>query len=651
MKNTLCAFFAVLFGFGAIVTNAQELAYTPAKSTFQLWAPTAEDAVVSLYSSGSGGNAIKTVTMQKADSGYWRCSIDGDRKGMFYTFKIKYKGRYLAETPGIWAKAVGVNGNRAAIIDMAETNPAGWENDTRPPLAHPADIIIYEMHHRDFSIDPNSGMKNKGKFMALTETGTKSADGLSTGLDHLKELGINCVQMLPSYDFDFIDETTDSGQNWGYCPKNFNVPDGSYATDPYTPATRIKEFKSMVQTLHRNGIRVIMDVVYHQTSYTDANMQRIPFANGGGSCLDLTYPDFFYRYYPDGVTPSTASHTSYDIASEKPEVRNFIVESVKYWAAEYHVDGFRFDRMGLLDLTTMNLVRSELDRIDPTIFIVGEGWNAASALPAAQRTTIINGLQSPGIAVFSGDIRDALKGGNANSSSKGFVQGSTGEAEMLKFCIGGATQRINSKEPYANNPGEISNYASCHDGCCLLDFLTATSPDATPDQLMRYNFLAQTIVFTAQGAPLILSGEELYHTKHGYNDTNGKPDSINQILWANKKTYSRVFDYYRNLIALRKAHPAFRMPTTQDVAKNLTFLSTPSDLQIAFTLNGAATGDSWKNILVAFNGSGSAAAITIPAGTWTVVCDDAAIDLDGLGQVVGGSVTLKPSSAFIAYIK
>jgi len=683
-KNMLRVFFAVIFVLGAITTNAQDkvyvckndgtideyntgdvlslsvdpptttamqndgLVYTPAKSTFQLWAPTADGAVVSLYSAGSGGSAVKTVTMTKADNGYWNCAVDGDQKGMFYTFKIMYNGKYLAETPGIWAKALGVNGNRAAIIDMAETNPAGWDSDTRPPLANFTDIIIYEMHIRDFSIDPNSGMTNKGKFMALTETGTKSADGLPTGLDHLKELGVTHVQIMPPFDFDYLDETK-TGQNWGYASKNFNAPDGSYSTDPYTPAVRIKEFKSMVQTLHKNGIRVMMDVVYHQTSYANANMAKIPLGNGGGSCFDLTYPDFFYRYYANGA-PSIGSLTSYDLASEKPEVRNYIVESVKYWVNEYHVDGFRFDLMGLTDLTTMNLIRSELDKIDPSIYIVGEGWDTDSALPSAQRTTVANGLKSPRIAVFSGDIRDALKGGNANSSSKGFVQGAS-EAGIMKFCISGATQNISgvAKAPYANSPGEVSNYASCHDGCCLLDFLTATSPTATADQLMRYNFLAQTIVFTSQGVPLILSGEELYRTKQGYNDTNGKSDAINEILWANKKIYSRVFDYYKNLIAMRKAHPAFRMTSTQAVAGNLSFLTTPSNLQIAYTLNGAAAGDSWKNIVVVFNGSGNAATVTIPAGTWTVVCDDAAIDLNGLRQVSGGGVSVKASSAFIAY--
>jgi len=691
-KKIFHYFFSVVFALGAIAMNAQdkvyvcknngtideyniddvlslsvdppittaiqnnELVYTPEKSIFQLWAPTADDAILSLYSAGLGGSPIKTFSMTRDNNGYWHCELDGDQKGLFYTFKIMYNGKYLAETPGIWAKALGPNGNRAAIVNMAETNPPGWETDTRPPLANPTDIIIYEMHHRDFSVDPNSGMTNKGKFLALTETGTKSIDGLSTGIDHLKELGITHVQILPSFDFDWVDETklnqaSYDKYNWGYAPKNYNAPEGSYSTDPATPTVRINEFKRMVQALHKNGIRVIMDVVYNHTSSSTSNLTSILNVEDGGSCFELTYPKFFYRHYADG-TLSNGSGLRNDLASEEPEVRNYIVESVKYWATEYHVDGFRFDLMGVHDITTMNTVRAELDKIDPGIYILGEGWDRDSALPAAKRATVANALQFPGIAVFSGDIRDAIKGGNANASSKGFVQGATGQAGILKFCICGATQTIGvTKSPYANNPDEVVNYATCHDGCCLLDFLKATVPTATDDQLLRFNFLAQTIVFTSQGVVLMQAGEELYRTKQGWNDTNNKGDAVNQILWANKKTYSRVYDYYRNLIALRKAHRAFRMPTTQDVANNLSFLTTPSNLQIAYTLNGSAAGDSWKNIVVAFNGSGSSATITIPAGNWTVVCDDAAIDLDGLGEVAGGSITLKPTSAFIAYIK
>ena len=612
-----------------------ELIYTSAKSTFNLWAPTAEDVVLSFYSEGIGGAPVKTVSMKKADGGYWDYEESGDLKGMFYTFKIWFDGKFLAETPGIWAKATGVNGERAAIINMAETNPSGWELDNRPALKNFTDIVIYELHHRDFSIDPNSGITNKGKFLAFTETGTKSAEGLSTGIDHLKELGITHVHLLPSFDFASIDENRLdlNVYNWGYDPQNYNVPEGSFSTNPFDPTVRIREFKQMVQALHSNGFRVILDVVYNHTS----SASRSPFA--------LTVPQYFYRYNADGSL-SNGSGCGNEVASEKEMARRYIVESVKYWAKEYRIDGFRFDLMGLHDIETMNKIRSELDEIDPNIFLYGEGWIVgSSALPSNQRSVKGNGLNFPSIAVFSDDIRNAIKGNN--TSDRGFACGATGTEQTLKFGICGATQNI-SKTPYANHPHEVINYVTCHDNHCLYDKLKLSVPNATEDELIRFNLLAQTIVFTSQGVPFIFAGEELYRTKQGNGNSYKSSDAVNQILWANKKTYSRVFEYYRDLIALRKAHPAFRMTKAEDIANNLKFFATGS-LVVAFTLNGNAVGDSWSSIVVAFNGNRNSAAFNLPEGVWTVVCDDAAIDLNGMGQVAGGSITLKPSSAFIAY--
>ena len=620
----------------AVEARNYELIYTPAKSSFSVWAPTAEDVALTFYTEGSGGIPIKTVSMKKTDGGYWDWEEFGDLKGKFYTFKIWFEGKFLAETPGIWAKAVGVNGNRAMVVDMADTNPDGWEQDTRPPLENFTDIVIYEMHHRDFSIEPNSGMVNKGKYLALTETGTKSIDGLSTGIDHLKELGVTHIHLLPSFDFASIDEARLdlNVYNWGYDPKNFNVPDGSFSTNPHDPVVRIKEFKQMVQSLHNNGFRVILDVVYNHTSSASSS----PFA--------LTVPNYFYRYTSDGKL-SNGSGCGNETASEKEAMSRYIVESVKYWAKEYRIDGFRFDLMGLHDIETMNRVRAELDLIDPTIFLYGEGWIVGSStLPASQQSLKSNGLKFPGIAVFSDDLRNAIRG--SSSSVAGFAVGVSGQDQMLKFGICGATQNV-SKSPYANNPDEVINYVTCHDNRCLFDRLTATAPkDATADELIRFNLLAQTIVFTSQGVPFIFAGEELYRTKKGIDNSYKSPDDVNQILWENKKTYSRVFEYYRNLIALRKAHPAFRMTTKEDVAKNLKFLTTDSSRRVAFTLDGNAVNDSWGNIVVVFNGDRNDAPFTLPEGNWTVVCDDAAINLDSQTQV-SGNIMLKASSAFIAY--
>ena len=345
----------------------EEMVYTPEATQFALWAPTAEEVNLKLYTKGVGGEPTQTLPMKAAEEGLWRTSVDGDLNGQFYTFDVKVKGNWLGDTPGVWAKAVGVNGNRGAIIDLKATDPEGWEQDVRPELKSFADIVLYEMHHRDFSIDSLSGITHRGKFLALTEEGTKTVRGQKTGIDHLKELGVTHVHILPSFDYSSVDETKlDTPQyNWGYDPKNYNVPDGSYSTDPYTPDVRIREFKQMVMALHEAGIRVVMDVVYNHTAITD------------GGNFERTVPGYFYRQNPEGGF-ANASACGNETASERAMVRKFMVESVKYWVEEYHVDGFRFDLMGIHDLETMRAIRKALDEIDPTIYIYGEGWAAGA---------------------------------------------------------------------------------------------------------------------------------------------------------------------------------------------------------------------------------------------------------------------------------
>ncbi|MDD3320734.1 MAG: type I pullulanase, partial [Paludibacter sp.] len=377
-----------------------ELTYSPHASKFRVWAPTASQVKILLYDNGYEGGAYEVLDMDRAEMGTWTLKIDKDLKGKFYTFQIKVNEAWLDETPGMWVKATGVNGKRAAIIDFADTNPEGWENDKRPALDKFTDISLYEVHIRDFSVAPNSGMINKGKFLAFTEHGTKNTAGDATGIDHLKELGITHVHILPAFDFASIDETklNENKYNWGYDPLNYNVPEGSYSTNPYNPVTRITEFKQMVQSLHKSGIRVIMDVVYNHT------------AMGKNSHLDLLAPGYFYRMNADS-TWSNASGCGNETASERPMMRKFMVESVVYWATEYHVDGFRFDLMGIHDIETMNEIRAALNKIDPTIFIYGEGWTAASSPLAVDKSALKkNAKQLDNIAVFSDNIRHALRG-------------------------------------------------------------------------------------------------------------------------------------------------------------------------------------------------------------------------------------------------
>lgn len=626
-----------------------EIAYRPEQSVFTLWAPTASNARLNLYSSGEGGEPEEQLEMQMADDGTWRIWVDRDLKGSFYTFQIEKDGNWLNETPGIWAKAVGINGNRAAIIDWQETNPEGWDSDKAPDLPMYSDIILYELHHRDFSIAPNSGIKNKGKFLALTETGTKTPEGESSGIDHLKELGVTHVHILPSFDFATVDETRleDNDYNWGYDPKNYNVPDGSYSTDPANPVTRIREFKEMVKSLHENGLRIVLDVVYNHTASTDE------------SNFNLTVPGYFYRQNPDG-SYSNASGCGNETASEREMVRQYIVESVKFWAKEYHIDGFRFDLMGVHDIETMNRVREELQKIDPTIFVYGEGWTGGdSPLPEEKRAVKDNIDQMEGIAAFCDDFRDGVRGSTFDEKLPGYASGNIdGNFEPVKFGIVGGTEHpqvdynglLYSSKPYAAAPSQVVNFVACHDGYCVVDKLKlSVEGEHAADELLPIDKLIHTIMLTAQGIPFIRGGEEVMQDKKGEPNSFRSPDSINEIDWSLKAKNRDFFDYIKGVIALRKAHPAFRIPTVEGVQQWLHFLDTGDSGVIAYTLGEYANGDEWKEILVAYNGNRHEAEIHIPGEEWTVVCRNGEIHLDSEEHLSGGNVKIAPSSALILY--
>lgn len=612
-----------------------------------LWAPMAEAVEVRIYESGEGGRPERVVGMKQAPGEVvWRTSLKGKLYGKFYTFRIKTDGKWLDETPGLWAKAVGVNGNRAAVIDMNNTNPEGWENDVRPPLKEFTDIVLYEMHFRDFSIDTTSGIRERGKFLALTEEGTHNPEGLKTGIGHLKELGITHVHILPSFDFGSINETTlyENKYNWGYDPKNYNAPEGSYSTDPYDPAVRIREMKQMVQALHRNGIRVIMDVVYNHTYVTE------------NSNFNLVVPGYYYRHNADG-SYSDASNCGNETASEREMVRRYIIASALYWVKEYHIDGFRFDLMGIHDLETMNGLRYALNQVDPSIFVYGEGWTAGpSPYPEEKRAMKANAPQMDGIAVFNDDVRDAVKGSYKNDSDRGFASGGAGLEESVKFGIVGATRhpqidysQVNySEAPYALTPWQSINYVSSHDDLCLVDKLKVANPEDTPEEeLLKQDKLAQTIIFTSQGVPFMFNGEEVFRSKQGVHNSFESPDSINQINWINKSTYYDLFTYYRDLIALRRNHPAFRIPTAEGIRQHLHFLAQPEENVIVYTLSDYANGDEWEEILVAFNGNGESKLIVIPENKWTVICRDGKIDENGMGTLPGGPVSLAPTGALL----
>ena len=624
-----------------------EMEYSPIETKFTLWAPTAEEVRVLLYDSGNEGSAYQTLSLEMGEDGIWNTSIKEDLKGKFYTFNVKVNGKWLGDTPGIMAKAVGVNGKRAAVIDLRSTDPEGWANDVRPLLKDYADIIVYEMHHRDFSLDSVSGIRNKGKFLALTELGTTTSQGEKTGIDHLKELGVTHVHILPSYDYASVDESKpDKAQyNWGYDPQNYNVPDGSYSTDPYKPDVRIKEFKQMVQALHKAGIRVVLDVVYNHTFNTEE------------SNFERTVPGYFYRQTKDGK-PANGSGCGNETASDRAMMRKYMVESVLYWINEFHIDGFRFDLMGIHDIETMNEIRAAVDKIDPSIFIYGEGWAAsAPQLDQEELAMKANIYKMPRIAAFSDEMRDGLRGGWDDDRKGAFLIGQPGHEMSIKFGLVGAVkhpQVINdsvnySKEPWALQPTQMISYVSCHDDMCLADRLKATMPDATDEERASLHKLAETFVFTSQGVPFIFAGDEMMRDKKGIHNSYNSPDSINTIDWRNKTIHHNVFDYVRELITLRKNHPAFRMGDADKVRQYMEFLPVEGSNLVAFILKDNANGDSWKNIIVAFNSRKEPAKLSIPAGRYTIVCKDGKIKQSGMGQVSGNEIIVPARSAMIIH--
>ena len=607
-----------------------EMLFAKDKTVFTLNSP--DKPTLRLYDNGTDGKAIKTIRMKKAEDGLWRAEVKGDISGKFYTFDTGN-----GECPGLFAKAVGVNGNRAAVVDMRSTDPSGWLQDKRPPLKSPCDLIIYEFHHRDFSIDPSSGLQHKGKFLALTEP---------KATDYLKSLGVNAIHILPSFDYASVDETRlDTPQyNWGYDPKNYNVPEGSYSTDPYLPTARIKEFKQMVQALHKAGIRVILDVVYNHTfDIKNSNFQRIN-------------PDYFYRKTADGKY-SDGSGCGNETASEKPLMREYMIESAKYWAEEYHIDGFRFDLMGVHDIETMNLIRKELNKIDPSIYIYGEGWSAGScAYPTEKLAMKANTRQLNGIGAFCDDMRDALRGPFSDDHKGGFLAGVENLEESIKFGIVGAIShpqidmaKVNySKEPWTNSPAQMISYVSCHDDMCLTDRLRSSIPGINEDELIRLDLLAQTAVLTSQGVPFILCGEEMLRDKKGVHNSYKSPDSINRLDWNNLKKYPEVFSYYSGLIALRKAHPAFRMGDADMVRRHLEFLDAPKGV-VAFRLKDNAGGDSWKDITVILNSNKKVEEISVPEGEYTAVVKDGKVDSRGLATFSGTRIHVAPQTAMILH--
>lgn len=638
LKTLLLSFLTTCTAHSVVAQTLGGVEYSPKATTFHITTSPEVKKVNVLLSDTDSDSPTEQLTkqMKRVGAGKWELTVKSDLKGKYYLFSV-YNSAQPDNTPGIFAKAVGVNGKRGAIVDLRDTDPEGWADDVRPTLNDPCDLVIYEMHHRDFSVDLSSGLKHKGKYLALTEP---------KAIEHLQRLGVNAVHILPSFDYASVDESKpDVPQyNWGYDPLNYNVPEGSYSTDAATPTTRIREFKQMVQALHRAGIRVILDVVYNHTF--DIN----------GSNFQKTYPDYFYRKTAEGKY-SDGSGCGNETASEKPLMREFMKESVEYWVKEYHIDGFRFDLMGVHDIETMNEIRAMVDKIDPSIYIYGEGWSAGScAYPQEKLAMKANTKQLNGIGAFCDDMRDALRGPFSDDHKGGFLIGEPDQEESIKFGIVGAIAhpqidmtKVNySREAWTNEPSQMVAYVSCHDDMCLTDRLRATVPYITDDELIRLDLLAQTAVLTSQGVPFILSGEEMLRDKKSVHNSFRSPDSINRLDWNNLKRYPQVFDYYAGLIALRKAHSAFRMGKAEEVRKHLEFVDAPKGV-VAFRLKDNAGGDAWRNIYVVLNSQKTPQNVKVAEGSYTTVVANGKVNADGLGLISGTTLTVAPQSALIVH--
>ena len=617
-------------------TRIEEMCYTPEKTSFEVWAPTAESAVVRLY---NGDTLAEEVAMCKGDNGLWNVEVEGDKKGMYYAFQVTVEGNTLKETAGIFARALDVNGNRGAIIDMRDTDPKGWSEDKRPEVK-PSEIVIYEMHYRDMTAHESAGSSNPGKYIAMAEHGTRSHEGLATGIDHLCEMGVTHVHLLPTADFGSIDESKPTNQyNWGYEPKNYNAPEGTYSTDPANPVARILELKTLVKAMHDAGLCVVLDVVYNHTTLTE---------NCG---FELTVPGYFYRMREDGSF-ADGSGCGNETASDKPMMRKYMVESLEYWVKEYHIDGFRFDLMAIHDIETMNLIRKRLEALNPDILLYGEGWAASAPLYdesklAFKRYT----YQMPGVAAFSDDIRNALRG-TLDLSQGGFIHGVEGNKEALKFGLVGGVEHpeVNHSEAaWCAEPRQHISYVTCHDDHNLRDRLEHLSPDATEEELLKMAKLAHMGVFTSQGVPFIFCGEEMYRSKRGEKNTYNMPDEYNAIDWALKSQYSDLVEFCKGLIAMRKEHPAFSLGTAEAVRNHLSFIESDNEAAVGFVIDNLEGIDTAKRIVVLMNGSREGVEFDIPAGTYKWISDGDSVHAKGMGifNCESGKVNVAPISGII----
>ena len=617
--------------------------YTPEQTTFKVWSPEAGSVRLNLFTTGNdtevGAQSLGVYNLtQDAFTGVWTVTVKGDLNGIYYTYTIGANGKFT-ETQDVYSKATGVNGKRSMVIDLDSTDPEGWDTDKHVLFDSAQEAVVWEVHVRDFSIAKNSGVseENKGKYLAFTEGGTKlnsdtSAEAISTGVDYLVKSGINCVQLMPVYDFGSVDETikgNPANRNWGYDPVNYNVPEGSYSSNPYDGSTRVTEFKQMIQALHDRGISVVMDVVYNHTYSTE------------DSCFHKTVPGYYFRQTSASVY-SNGSGCGNETASDKLMYRKYMIDSVLYWAEEYHIDGFRFDLMGIHDIATMNEIRRELDNLYPDgsgqkILMYGEPWTGGTVAISDGCSQAEASSLDARVGMFCDSYRDAIKGGT-NDASKGFVQGDDAKTYTV-------VQGVQGKGFAAKAPSQTIAYADAHDNLILWDKIVksnaSTSWDSTSTVFTGQMKEALGLVMTSQGIPFMTAGTEFCRTKFGDHNSYNSPDSINEIDWSRVATYSEVANYFKGLMQIRQNYSPlkgsnFSTPTFQS---NYGYV-------VAYTYSNNTAGE-WGKMCVLVNSGTQAYTITLSGSGWTVVADSTRAGLKSLGTVSGNTYSVPARSTAI----
>jgi pullulanase len=583
------------------------LDYNKNYSEFRVWSPAATSVNLLLYKNGnfSDLNAVLTrIKMTETNNGIWFARVETDLKGKFYTYEVDVYNK-VNEAVDPYAKAVGVNGHRGAIIDLKDTNPSCFADDISPKYENYTDAIIYELSIRDVSTNPNSFINSKGKFLGLTEINTTTKNDKPTGIDYLKSLGITHVQIMPMFDFSYksSDEENPFKYNWGYDPQNYNAPEGSYSTNPYNPCYRIKELKEMILSFHKNGICVNMDVVYNH------------IFNVVQSNFELIFPGYYFRHNDDGAF-SNGTDCGNDTASENLMMKRFIVDSVLYWHKEYHIDGFRFDLMGIHDVDTINTIKHKLGK---NIMIYGEGWNLATNLPNEKKAIIANSERMPDIGFFNDITRDMLKGSVFSRYDQGFINGKEQLENGITLAVTGCTKYSDFIGGPFYSPTQSINYIACHDNNTLWDKLMFTNGSEPEEERIQRVKFGIGILLTCQGVPMLSSGIEFLVTKNGVENSYNSPDYINWLDWDRKDSYEYVVEYTKSFINLRKTHPAFRLSTLNEIKDSIEFLFLPSKNTVAYVIKNKANGDPWRSITVIYNANKYSEQIKLPPGNWNLI--------------------------------